>query len=175
MRGAIRDYRWAGFLPNGRILSAGSEEGHGIRLYLQDEKSNPRAVSEEGIDAEILGIAISHSGDLVAAVGPGRKIRIYPIGGGAPREVPGTVEADTPVQWSTDDASLFVVEREKLPAPVFRIDLSRGERKLWKELIPPDPAGVNVLLTARITPDGGSYAYSYGQVLSEMSLVEGLK
>jgi eukaryotic-like serine/threonine-protein kinase len=175
MRGMIRDYWWAGFLPSGRILSAASEEGRGIRLYLQDENGSPRPVSEEGIDVEIMDIAISHSGDLVAAVGPVGKILLYPVSGGAPRELPGTMEGDAPVQWSTDDASLFVVEREKLPAPVFRIDLSSGDRKLWNELIPSDPAGVNVLLTARMTPDGKSYAYSYGQVLSEMSLVDGLK
>jgi Tol biopolymer transport system component len=175
MPGAITGYWWAGFLPTGRILSAGSEDGHGIRLYLQDEKGSPRAVSAEGIDVEILDIAVSHSGDLVAAVGPGRKILLYPVEGGAPRELAGAEEGDAPVQWSIDDASLFVVEREKLPAPVFRIDLRSGQRQLWKELIPSDPAGVNVLLTARITPDGKSYAYSYGQVLSELNLVDGLK
>jgi len=174
-RGKIRDYWWAGFVEPDRILSAGSEEGHGIRLYVQTANGSPRPISGEGIDVEFAEIAISHTGKLVAAIGPDHRILLYPTDGGAPREPPGTIEGDVPVQWDADDASLFVFERGKLPGPVSRVDLSTGRRELWNELMPSDPAGVNVLLTVRITPDGKSYAYSYGQVLSELSLVEGLK
>jgi hypothetical protein len=47
--------------------------------------------------------------------------------------------------------------------------------ELWKELIPPDLAGANVIPNVQIAPDGNAYAYYYGQVLSDLYLVEGLE
>jgi len=42
-------------------------------------------------------------------------------------------------------------------------------------LIPPDLAGTSDIGNVQITPDGKAYAYGYGQILSDLYLVEGLK
>ena len=80
-----------------------------------------------------------------------------------------------PIQWASDGRSLYVCRPAQLPARVFLLDISSGRRNLWKELSPFDPAGLSVILNIAITPDGKSYAYDYGQVLSDLYLVEGLK
>ncbi len=55
------------------------------------------------------------------------------------------------------------------------MDVATGRRALWKQLMPPDPAGVTGLIRIRITPDGKYYAYSVGRVLSELYVADGLK
>ena len=41
--------------------------------------------------------------------------------------------------------------------------------------MPSDAAGLNTISRVVVTPDGGSYAYSYFRVLSYLQVVEGLK
>jgi hypothetical protein len=41
------------------------------------------------------------------------------------------------------------------------VDVATGERRPWRELRPPDPAGVVVTVPVLVTPDGTSYAYCY--------------
>jgi hypothetical protein len=55
------------------------------------------------------------------------------------------------------------------------VDLARGTRELWRELIPPDPAGVRAVVTCHVTRDGRVYAYSYTRLLSDLYLIEGLR
>jgi hypothetical protein len=50
-----------------------------------------------------------------------------------------------------------------------------GEKKLWKELVPADRAGVYNVNMFDITPDERWYAYSYVRDLSDLYLVEGLR
>jgi hypothetical protein len=62
-----------------------------------------------------------------------------------------------------------------VPAPVHEIDLPTGSRRLWKTLVPPDPAGVYSIDDLRITPDGRTYFYSYRRVLSELYVAHNLR
>ena len=55
------------------------------------------------------------------------------------------------------------------------MDLSLGRRELWKEITPPDAAGVVAIPRVLMTPDGKSYVYNYRRKLSELYLAEGLK
>lgn len=89
--------------------------------------------------------------------------------------IEGLAEDEVPVQWSADGRSLFVYRIADVPARIFRLDLSTGRRELWRELIPPDLAGTSDIGNVQITPDGRAYAYYYGQILSDLYLVEGLK
>ena len=57
---------------------------------------------------------------------------------------------------------------------IFRLELGSGRRSLWKELQPPDPAGLEQI-DAYVTPDGSAYAYGYQRILSELYLVDGLR
>ena len=165
----------AWFPDSKRLLLFGRESGHGPRLFIQSlDGEKPRPILPEGVTP---AFAISPDGKLVAAPGPDRTIALYPVDGGALWSVPGSVEDDLPMQWSVDGRSLYVQQRRELPSParVFRQDLKTGGRVFWKEFFPEDSAGVIGVSRPRVTPDGRSYAYSYGRYLSDLYLVEGLK
>jgi len=176
-RGPIESYQSAKFLPDGkRILFAGSEKGRRARLYVQDLAGGaPRPVTAEGAGAGFRGIVVSPDGEFATGPSPGSGFARYPLEGGSPLPIEGLAEGEFPVQWSADGRSLFVYRIGEVPARIFRLDLSTGRRELWKELVPPDLAGANVIPEVQITPDGRAYAYYYGQVLSDLFLVEGLK
>jgi hypothetical protein len=55
------------------------------------------------------------------------------------------------------------------------MEIASGRRELWRELLPPDPAGVISIRPPVLTPDGSVCVYSYGRFLSSLFLVEGLK
>ncbi len=165
----------ADFLPDGkRILVTASEKGRGNRLYLRDvEGGKPRAISPEGYRA--VNGTVSRDGKLVVAVGPDRRNYLYPIDGGEPTPIPALVGLETPLGWTEDGKSLYIYKRGEYPARVSRLDLATGKRELWKELTPPDPAGINAISPPRITPDGKAYVYSYNRILSDLFLAEGVK
>jgi hypothetical protein len=52
--------------------------------------------------------------------------------------------------------------------------METGQKKLWKQLMPSDPAGVNLVFPI-LAADGKSYVYSYRRILSDLYLVEGLR
>jgi len=61
-----------------------------------------------------------------------------------------------------------------MPAKVYRLDWQTGQRTLWKELMPTDPAGVEFIGPVVLTPDTKAYVYGVRQLLSDLYLVEGL-
>ena len=176
-RAPIETYQAARFLPDGkRILFAGSEKGRRARLYVQDLAGGaPRPVTAEGAGGGFHGLVVSPDGRFATGPAPGSGFARYPLEGGSPLPIEGLAEGEFPVQWSADGRSLFVYRIGDVPARIFRLDLSTGRRELWKELIPQDLAGANVIPSVQIAPDGRAYAYYYGQVLSDLYLVEGLK
>jgi hypothetical protein len=62
-----------------------------------------------------------------------------------------------------------------MPVKVFRINLTTGRRELWKELMPPDPAGLLYIRAPSLTPDARGYGYTYFRVLSQVYLIENVK
>ena len=165
----------AAWFPNGKqFLFSGNEAGHGVRLYVQDsEGGRPRAITPEGTDA--LAFAISPDGQRVAGVGPDQKGYLYPMTGSEPRPIPGLAAGEVPVVWGADERSLYIYRPAELPAKVYRLELDTGQRKFWRQLMPPDPAGVEYLGPILLTPDGKAYVYGYRRLLSDLYLVEGLK
>jgi Tol biopolymer transport system component len=172
------------WLPDGkRLVFTAREAARGTdRLYVQSvEDGKPRPISPEGIGGKIEGlrggIAVSPDGRFVAAVGPDRKIALYPIDGGDARAVPGAFEEERPLQWSDDGKSLYVSLPRELfsPAHVFKLNIETGKRTLTKELRPEDPAGFVAATHVCITPDGRSYVYDYIDVQSDLYVAEGLK
>jgi eukaryotic-like serine/threonine-protein kinase len=62
-----------------------------------------------------------------------------------------------------------------IPGRFFRLDLRTFQATLWKEVTPPDVAGVRAVQPLLITPDGKSYVYTFRRVLSDLYLADGLK
>jgi tRNA A-37 threonylcarbamoyl transferase component Bud32/Tol biopolymer transport system component len=162
-------YQWGTFLPGGnRLLVTATEPGHGNRLYVQDlESARPRAITPDGYTA--LQNTVSPDGRIAAAQGPGRKIYLCPTAGGAPQPLPGSVADEQPLGWTADGRSLYVA-KVAMPARVEIFDIATGKRTLWKELVPPDPAGILAIGPILITPDGKSYVYSYRRTLEDLYL-----
>jgi serine/threonine protein kinase len=77
--------------------------------------------------------------------------------------------------WGTDSASVYVWDRNKVPADVDRVDLATKRRTRVMTLQPPDPVGISGIPNLLITPDGRAYTYNVVRKLSELYLVEGLR
>jgi hypothetical protein len=118
---------------------------------------------------------VSPDGRFVTGPGPEKGFLLYPVEGGSAIPIPGLEEGEIPVQWTPDGRSLYVYRPVQEIARVSLINLSSGGRTAWKELKPFDPAGSSMVFQVSITPDGKSYVYSYGQMLSDLFLVEGLR
>ena len=162
------------FTSGDRILYSGTESGHGARLYVQDINTNKvEAISPEGTNA--LSFALSPDGRMAAGVGPDKKGYLFPIPAGEPKAIPGLLPDEAPVAFTADGGSLFVYRGGEMPAKVYRLELSSGHRTLWKQLMPPDPGGVEYVGPVLPAPDGKAYAYGYRRLLSDLYLVEGLK
>jgi serine/threonine protein kinase/Tol biopolymer transport system component len=164
--------RW---FPDGkRILLSGAEANHGLRLYVQDVDADKiSAVTPEGTNG--LSFALSPDGRFVAAVGPDDKSYLFPVPSADPRPIKGMQLGEVPIEWSPDGRFLYVYRAGELPAKVYRLDVVTGNRTLWKDLMPPDPAGVEFVGPILPTPDGKGYVYGYRRLLSDLYLVEGLQ
>jgi len=168
------NHLWGRWLPDGKhVVFLGNEAGHGFRLYLESpDEGKPHPISPEGVNPPVV---MSPKGDFVAGVGPDHKIYLYPIAGGEPVLVPGTEPDETPTSWSADGRSLYLFRFGAIPARVFELEVLTGKRKLWKELVPADAAGIDTIRGITITPDGKAYVYGYIRTLSDLYQVEGLK
>jgi len=166
---------WARWYPDGkRVLFSGNEPGHGVRLYVQSlGDGKPQAITPEGVNAT--AFAISPDGQMVAGIGNDQNGYIYPVSGGQPRAINGFNLGEEPICWSADGRSMYVYQPGDLPARVNRLDLATGQRTLWKQLMPSDPAGVERIGPIRMTTDGKTYVYGYHRTLADLYLVEGLK
>lgn len=98
-----------------------------------------------------------------------------PVAPGQPRPIPGFTAADVPIGWSADGRNLYAFRHGEFPAKVYTLDIENNQKKLVKQLMPRDPAGVNIIHPILVTSDGRSYVYGYRRTLSDLYLVEGLK
>jgi len=164
----------AAFLPDGKnFVFTGTETGHGARLYLESlDDAKPHAFSMEGVG---YGIVLSRDGKFVAARGPDLKVYLFPVGGGDAKLVEGVQPGEFPTAWSSDGRSLFVVARGQIPAQVFRIDVSTGQRTFWRSFEPADSAGIDTIRGVWLSADNKAYVYGYSRTLSDLYLVQGLK
>lgn len=169
----IMSYSGARFFPDGkRILFTGAEKDIKLRSYVQEIAGGPpRPVTPEGS----WGLSISPDGEEVAGIQHAPGISIWRVQGGEPWTVPGSLENDRPVAWHSSRRALWVFHRDEVPGRVFQVDIATGRRTLWKELRPPDSAGVYSIIDFEITPDASAYVYSYSRLLSQLYVAQGIR
>ena len=168
----------ASFLPDGRhFVFSGNESGHGARLYLESlDDAKPHPFSMEGVGGGgVGGLVLSPDGKLVAARGPDQKVYVFPVGGGDPKVITAAQPGEFPTAWSSDGRSLFLITRGQIPAQVFRVDVSSGQRTFWRAFEPADSAGIDTIRGVLVSSDNKAYVYGYTRTLSDLYLVRGLK
>jgi len=158
-KGPIETYLLMGaWFPDGeRILTCGSEKGRGPRCYEQRVGGPPRAVTPEGL----VGAALSVDGRLLLGQDSNRTWQIVDLASGTLRAAAGLQPTDGAAGWSSDGTAAFVARVPQVPARLERVDLQTGVRTFIRELAPPDPAGVSVVIPTSIIDDARGYAYFY--------------
>lgn len=164
-----------GLLADGKGLwFSGSQPSHSSRYYLANlDGSQIHPITPEGVRASAPGLVLN--GKYLAGLSHGATV-LYPVDGGAPIPLPQVSDRERIAGWGADGRSLFIYSRNSLPAKVDRVDWSTGKRQPMQEIMPSDRAGLlGGLTTLRISEDGKAYAYSVGQQLSELQLLDGFK
>jgi Tol biopolymer transport system component len=167
---------WANWLPDGkRFLVAGSKPGEGRRIYLQSvDGSELHPIAPEGLEPAHYSRSVSPDGKSVLALDAEDRSFVCSVDAASCKPIPGADPGEIAFGWTGDGRSAYLY-RPAVPAKVYEVNLTSGQRTLWRELNPPDPIGVNFLRPPHISADGKSYAYNYNRILSELFLVEGLK
>jgi hypothetical protein len=174
-RGPIETYEIGDWLPDGKeILFTGNEAGKPLRAYIQSIAGGlPKAITPEGI--EVFPRAISPDGQWVIAIDAQKKMVLYPINGGEVRLVPGIEVGESPIRFNADGSALYVARSGQYPVPVYKVDVRTGRRQLWRELNPPERAGITPQRTDRgfihASADGSVFAYTYVRFRGELYLV----
>lgn len=99
---------------------------------------------------------------------------LYSIDGGEPRPIPGLLP-DELFEWSSDPQVLYVYRGKRLPVEVYRLNVLTGQRRFFREVTPPDVAGLSDISHMHFSSDGRAYVYSYTRLLSELYLVHGFQ
>jgi hypothetical protein len=172
---AVGGHRVLFLLPdNRRLVALGREPGRPWRSWVQDiDGGRPRPVTPEGQFAE----AVSPDGAMTVARDTGKRLVLHPVEVGEARPAPGPPEPGRILVWSADGKALFIRETDEvngLAVRILRRDLRTGRRELWREVRPPDQAGL-AGLGCVVSADGRAYACFQYRTLSSLFLVEGLK
>jgi eukaryotic-like serine/threonine-protein kinase len=173
-QGDIQQYWYPGnWMPDGKqIVFSGRRTGHGIQCFVQDvDGGKPRPVTPEGV----MFCEVSADGKLIAGASlASSRVWLYPIEGGQPRPIPG-FQADEGFAWSSDPHLLYVYKWKQSSVKVYRLNILSGQREFFREMTPPDVAGLRDINHIHISSDGRAYVYSYTRLLSELYLVKGLQ
>jgi serine/threonine protein kinase len=165
--------RWT---PDGKwIVFDGFEPDKKARTWIMPaEGGTPKPITPEGI----VGNQVTPDGDRVLVKDPGGKYFLYSLhGNGSPAAVPQLKTDDGVIALAADGHTLFVREavQNVWTMRVVSVDFNTGKRQLFKEIEPPDRAGVLSLGPIQITPDGRTYVYGFTRRLSDLHVVEGLR
>jgi len=162
--------RW---LPDAkRLVVLGQEKDRPRRLYVVDtDGGGTAAVTPEGANG--VAWALSPDGTLVA-VASARGLALYPVGGGASREVPSPALQGRLLAWI--EGGLLVAEDPNPMAlgRVHLLDPATGRRNVWKDILPRDPTGVMSMSYFAVTPDGRFHGYTSHRATSKLYLLDGL-
>lgn len=169
----------------GRFFDAGRRlydmedvEGHGRQLWIRNiDGTGLRAVTEEGTFRGL----VSPDGRHASALKGGHGYRIYPLDGAAALDMMGLRPGEEPIQWSSDNRTLFVLGADDavgldLPlARVYRLDPFTGRRELFREIPQVDPAAGGGVGRIRVSADERTIVYTRYRFPSELFLIEGLR
>jgi len=157
-----------------RYLVIGHLPGKKLQCFAWDAlQGKVQALCPEGAP-DSPSYLISPDRKQVLTHGPGGSWFVYPVDGGAAREVHGIAQNELPIGWRQDSRSLYVQTQRDDGAslPVAVVEIATGKRSPWKVIHPSQP-----VLEANdlwITPDGRAYAYNFLVAQSDLYVAHGL-
>jgi dipeptidyl aminopeptidase/acylaminoacyl peptidase len=176
-RGDVVLYTRAVWDPSGRrVVFSGLDKQEVERVYVQDTAGGPpKPVTPDDVGLPRIGRPVSPDGRTVVALGSDSVPALYPVAGGDPRPIPGLGESDVPVAWTPDGRELLVARYQENWPRVERVDVASGRARPWAGLSRLSPTAFFAQARVLVTPDGGSYAYSYTRSLSDLYLTSPLR
>ena len=176
-RGKVEHFEMTGarwFPDSKQIVFVGYEAARGSRCYAQSiDGGVPRAYTPDGM----VMCSVSPDGTILAVTEDHRALLYHSLGSDKPEKEFRLQPGDVASGWSADGKLLYLSDTEQRPVRVTTLDLASGQRRLWKQVMPP-PVAANVATECTaviVTPDGQSYTYTYTSHSSDLYLVQGLK
>ncbi len=124
-----------------------------FRTYLVDiDGGKPQPVTPEGM---VCTWASPDGKSALCEPGTDGISLIYSLDDKQARPARGLSVKDKVISWSADGTALFIRARPEFPPRIYRLDLASGKRELWREIGPPDRAGLFYdWMSVVMTPDG---------------------
>ena len=171
--GPIESVPWAGWLPDGRIVVQLLRAGAKPVVYaLSPDGRSPAGLLPEGMTLRGDNL-ISPDGSRIVASDTEGKLMVCATAAQDCRPLPGARDRDDVAGWATDGKSVFVYQKEDVPAQVDRLDVASGARSPWKT-VRPAHAAIAGLFRIAASPDG-DLVYGYSTTRSELYVIKGLK
>jgi hypothetical protein len=79
-----------------------------------------------------------------------------PMDGIQPRPIPGLLTGES-FEWTSDPHFLYVYQRRQASVRIYRLNVISRPRQLFREITPPDVAGLNRHPGTRFSSDGRVY------------------
>ena len=162
------------------MLVIGGTEEYGLGVFEQPSDGGPpRPITPPSVlepRAPVLRprAVIAPERDMVIAAGSDVPWMIYAADGADPRPIDALTTMDIPLYWSKDRRYVYVVESFEPPADIWEVDIDTGQRQLWRQVQPLNPAGVGSLSNIILVAEADAYVAYYLRVLSQLYLVDGL-
>jgi sugar lactone lactonase YvrE len=164
-----------GWMPDGKAFYYAGDDGKGFRMYVHDVEAGAARAVTPVITVRSLYFEthlVSPDGKWMFARDTSGKPKLYPLDGGATRDVAGLEPEDVWIRWDASGNAAYVYRDEKTSATVYRLDVNGGKRAVVGKLTPPNTAGVTSISNVAYAADGKTYAYSEMEELSELFVVE---
>ncbi len=160
--------RW---VPDGSsVVFIGNEPGQPRRSYLLDLNGKSHPITPLGT----AGLFVTQDSKFLLATDPQNKRWLYPLAGGEPLPFLRLNDGDQALRFEPDGKSILVRTRGG-QSKVSRVFLADGRREDVRQIVPPDPAGVQNIANVVCDANCKAYAYSYSRLLSDLWVVDGLR
>ena len=161
----------AGWIAPNVIVAAAHEPGRRTRLHRIDLTTQAiTPISEEGVGSWVT----SPDGRTIALRGIEPGITLLSVADGSRSSVAGDSTTLSPIGWINEGLLVTDSAHAGSTGAVILLNLQSGERRLWTDITPQDPAGIMVLVGFRVTPDGKTRAYTWHRALCDLYLADGL-
>jgi serine/threonine protein kinase len=170
---ALRVQSFSWFPDSKRVCACANEGEDALSVYEIDlETGSHRVLSEPGLSSS--DVLVSPDGRWAGCWAVSGFFTLYSTEGGSPRPLESIQRGERPVQWSADGSALYVITRGAIPATLFRVNVTTGEREIIREIAPSDATGVAGLTLLRLSRDGSAFAFSYPQRSGDLYVITGL-